>query len=320
MSIRHVLLLLCFSIAACADDDGGMGPADDGNEPRPEMVVIPAGTFAMGQTGISGSEPVHDVTFSHDLLVAATEVSFATWTTTYEWAIAHGYVFDGFESGGRGAMGGHRTGYEGPHEPSEPVVKVTWYDVVLWCNARSEREGLTPCYYDDAAHSTVYRSGRHDLDDADVDWDADGYRLPTEAEWEYACRAGTTTLFSWGDGADGASIDPYAWWEQNSVYHTRPVGEKQPNAWGLHDMHGNVYEWVWDYYGTGYYDLGAVTDPHGPATGNAAHDRLIRGGGCDQPSAPLRSAHRTVGFPGAQAWNHGFRFVRNEPQGTLVSQ
>jgi formylglycine-generating enzyme required for sulfatase activity len=128
-------------------------------------------------------------------------------------------------------------------------------------------------------------------------------RLPTEAEWEYACRAGTTTAFSFGD-ADSALGD-YAWYGANSGDETHPVGQKKPNAWGLYDMHGNVMEWCADWYKD--YPKGAVTDPQGPASGSG---RVLRGGSWNDDPDFCRSAYRyPFDTPDDRAINYGFRVV-----------
>jgi formylglycine-generating enzyme required for sulfatase activity len=168
-----------------------------------------------------------------------------------------------------------------------PVERVTWYDAVNYCNARSRNEGLTPAY-------TV--SGEN------VTWDrsTNGYRLPTEAEWEYACRAGTTTPYSSGSSVDGA-----AWYRSNSGSATHPVGTKQANAWGIYDMHGNVYEWCWDWYGD--YSSGAQTDPMGASSGTT---RVIRSMSWNDPGQYLRSAYRDYFSPSASYYTLGFRLLR----------
>jgi len=127
-------------------------------------------------------------------------------------------------------------------------------------------------------------------------------RLPTEAEWEYACRAGTATAFSFGD-AD-STLGDYAWYTSNSGSTTHPVGQKKPNAWGLYDMHGNVWEWCADWYGD--YPKGAVTDPQGPASGTA---RVLRGGSWGSAPATCRSAHRFYLTPAYRYYYCGFRVV-----------
>ena len=130
------------------------------------------------------------------------------------------------------------------------------------------------------------------------------YRLPTEAEWEYACRAGSTTRYSFGDGSAG--LGDYAWFRGNSENKTHPVGQKEPNGWGLHDMHGNVWEWCADRYGVDYYKQSAPDDPTGPRSGAAG---VLRGG-CWYDEAPdCRSAARGSDDPGDRILDNGFRVV-----------
>jgi len=184
-----------------------------------------------------------------------------------------------------------------------PVENVSWYDAVEYCNARSQKEGLTPAY-------TIDKS-RKDTDDTndedDVKWvvtwnrNANGYRLPTEAEWEYACRAGTTTAYN-----TGASIsDNTGWYDANSGSATHPVGQKPANAWGLYDMHGNVYEWCWDWYGD--YPSGAQTNPIGASSGSY---RVNRGGSWYFTARSARSAVRDGDIPNYRYAALGFRVVR----------
>jgi formylglycine-generating enzyme required for sulfatase activity len=169
-----------------------------------------------------------------------------------------------------------------------PVERVSWYDAVNYCNALSKKEGLTPAYTVNGTNVTWFRG-------------ANGYRLPTEAEWEYACRAGTTTPYS-----SGSSVDAAGWYGNNSGSVTQPVGQKQANAWGLYDMHGNVWEWCWDWYGN--YSSGSQTDPTGAASGSF---RVLRGGGWDGLASYLRSAFRDGHNPSSQFSNYGFRLVRS---------
>ena len=151
------------------------------------MALIPAGSFQMGDTfseGYSAERPVHSVyvsAFSMDSCL----VTKALWDTVYNWAITHGYTFD---NAGAGKASNH------------PVQTVNWYDAVKWCNARSEMEALTPCYYTSSALTTVYRTGDLSVSNAAVFWSATGYRLPTEAEWEKAARGGLSgQRFPWGN-------------------------------------------------------------------------------------------------------------------------
>ena len=169
-----------------------------------------------------------------------------------------------------------------------PVETVTWYDAVRFCNRLSEREGLQP----------VYR-----IAGMGVTWDrsAGGYRLPTEVEWEFAARGGEKHLYS---GAD--EIDDVAWYSRNSGGQTHEVGGKQANAWGLHDMSGNVWEWCWDWFGE--YQLGVVEDPLGPSTGT---DRVLRGGSWINVPRNARVADRYKLDSGYRNRNLGFRIARS---------
>ena len=131
------------------------------------------------------------------------------------------------------------------------------------------------------------------------------YRLPTEAEWEYACRAGTTSCYSFGD--DAAQLSEYAWYEENSDSQTHLIGQKKPNAWGLYDMHGNVWEWCQDWYGL--YSAGAVTDPTGPTCGKI---HVLRGGAWTDDSWRLRSASRFAPDPEYRYNFLGFRLAQDQ--------
>jgi formylglycine-generating enzyme required for sulfatase activity len=165
------------------------------------------------------------------------------------------------------------------------------------------REGLTPAY-------TVNKSGKDSKNknrEDDLKWivtwnkKANGYRLPTEAEWEYACRAGTKTAYS-----TGSSIGNGGWYSDNSNSKTQAVGRKPPNAWGLYDMHGNVYEWCWDWKED--YTSGSQTDPSGAASGSY---RILRGGSWYRGAQSLRSADRIDGYPGNRGSGNGFRVCRS---------
>ena len=196
-----------------------------------------------------------------------------------------------------------------------PVECVTWYDAIEYCNKRSIKEGLAPAY-------TIYKELRDPYnmspDDA-VKWTvlwnkkANGYRLPTEAEWEYACRVGTTTPFNTGNNitTDQANYNGNYPYNNNAkgIYRqeTTPVGSFAPNAWGLYDMHGNVNEWVYDWYGD--YSKKSQTNPVGvfPRFG-----RMIRGGSWRTYGLGLRSACRLFLSPADRNNSVGFRLVRSE--------
>jgi formylglycine-generating enzyme required for sulfatase activity len=130
-----------------------------------------------------------------------------------------------------------------------------------------------------------------------------GYRLPTEAEWEYACRAGTT-------GECYGDLDAIAWYDGNSGGATHPVGQKQPNAWGLYDMNGNVWQWCQDWFGENYYGSSPATDPQGPSMGPF---RVFRGGAWSFLASCVRSANRSGFYPGGRTSLLGFRLVRTSP-------
>ena len=169
-----------------------------------------------------------------------------------------------------------------------PVGNVSWLDAVKFCNKLSEREKRTPFYQIDGTEVTL--AGGH------------GFRLPTEAEWEYACRAKSTTLYPFGD--DASKLGEHAWYSNNSQSNTHPVGKKLPNAWGVYDMLGNVWEWCADGYDAKYYASSPPADPPG-VPGPPA--RVIRGGGYHDLTEVCRPADRDRGAPADRGIDVGFR-------------
>jgi formylglycine-generating enzyme required for sulfatase activity len=179
-----------------------------------------------------------------------------------------------------------------------PVEQVRWSDAVRYCNARSKLEGLEPCY---------------DLKTWQCNFAANGYRLPTEAEWECACRAGTAAAYFFGD--DPAKLGDYAWFDKNAGGHPHPVGQKQPNAWGLYDMGGNLWHWCNDFYQVDYYPDAPAQDPRGPAQGQT---KVVRGGAWRFNTESCRAGYRYNENPGYSdvcfGYDiYGFRCVRNAP-------
>jgi len=273
--MRRAALLAAVLLASC-ERGGGPRPEAGG---RPvartkggvEMVLIPAGEFRMGSSrGKEDEAPVHAVRVD------------AFWMDRCEVTQAE-YEAMGFPNPSK---------WKGA---DLPVEMMTWMKAAQFANARSKADGLEPCY---------------DEDTAECNFRASGYRLPTEAEWEYACRAGGDSEYS--SGADPRRLPESAWFAGNSGKKTHPVGKKAPNRWGLHDMHGNVAEWCNDVYDKAWYAKSPADNPRGPADGKRY---VVRGGSWASPEDACRSAARAGENPGfADAClapdTLGFRLVR----------
>jgi formylglycine-generating enzyme required for sulfatase activity len=273
-------------------------PADDDTvTPVARMVCLKGGTFLMGSPtdfayqGKHIEVPVHSVTLSA-FYMDMTEVTQADYQSL---------------------MGLNPSFLLG--DSLRPVETVNWFDAVLYCNARSKRDSLDTVYsYSDV--SGTPGDGCDSLENLSIDMSKKGYRLPTEAEWEYACRAGTATDYFWGRNYppvtldDTLAINAHAVW--SNVYSidsmTHRVGSKLPNAWGLYDMAGNVWEWCNDWYDVNNYPSTPQTDPTGPSAGSA---RILRGGSFDHNCFFLRSAYRNeyFGAPVNRNVSIGFRAV-----------
>lgn len=279
---------------------GGLGP-------DPDFAAIPDGSFTMGDTldGM-GYAPPHTVNVSA-FQMQKNLVTLTDWVAVRDWGSMHGYTSLG---GGSGKAIDH------------PVQSVSWYDVVKWCNAKSEMEGLTPCYYTDIAQNVIYKNNQElNITNEMVNWSASGYRLPTEAEWEKAARGGLTgQRFPWGDtishteanfrndGGESYQTDTAGYhptYATGSEPYTSPTGSFAPNGYGLYDMSGNVWQWCWDWRGP--YSTSIETDPHG----NPSSDmRIFRGGNWKYSASWTRCAYRNYAYPNAGYNYLGFRPVR----------
>jgi formylglycine-generating enzyme required for sulfatase activity len=268
------------------------------------MVLIPAGTFEMGDTFAEGEVyelPVHSV-YVNAFYMDKYEVSKALWDQVKAWSGTNGYNYDNAGSG---------------KATNHPVQSIDWYDMVKWCNARSQKEGRVPAYYTDAALTNVYKTGQLA---PYVNWNA-GYRLPTEAEWEKGARGGASGhRFPWSDvdtithsQANYYSDSSYSYdisptrgynpaFNDGIMPYTSPVGSFAPNGYGLYDTAGNVWEWCWDWAGN--YPNTAQTDPRGPGSGST---RVGRGGNWNYYAGHCRDAYRYGNSPNYSATNIGFR-------------
>ena len=283
--------------------------------PPSSMVLIPAGSFTMGDTldGLSDAVPI-SVTVSA-FYMDTNLVSYSQWQAVFNWATNHGYAFYQSSYSGPYVAGGKATNH--------PVQTVDWYDGVKWCNARSVQAGLTPVYYTNAGLTQVFTNGDSPTT-VYQDLAANGYRLPTEAEWEKAARGGLSEKrFPWGNtisesqanyyanpSSNTNDLGPYSGFNTNyntgAEPYTSPVGSFAPNGYGLYDMAGNVFEWCWDWYGTPY---GQPTTTNPTGAGPRGY-RVLRGGAWLSGAYNARCAYRGDGYPNYADYLIGFRCVR----------
>jgi formylglycine-generating enzyme required for sulfatase activity len=290
------------------------------------LVLIPAGSFDMGspdsvKDAQDDEKPRHRVRITRPFYLGTTEVTVGQFRRFIE---RTGYRTEA-ETDGKGGYGWNETKGTFEQDPrytwrnpgfaqtdEHPVVNVSWNDAVAFCDKLSVLDGLK--LFDHNARSP---------------WDGEGYRLPTEAEWEYACRAGTTTRYQSGDDpetlaavsniADATARAKYSNWTwaiaaRDGFVYTAPVGRLRANAFGLHDLHGNVWEWCWDWYDKDYYGQSPGVDPLGPSH-SAVRYRVIRGGCWLNVPRDVRSALRRGNVPGHRDYGLGFRLaaVRSVP-------
>ena len=280
MQLRKPMAALCLLAMALAFSPGCRRTEDTGGtsdvittQSGLEMIAIAGGWFEMGSSKSSADEsPVHKVWIS------------PFWMDRYE------VVQEQFK----------KFQFPDPSHfknPMNPLDQINWTDAVMYCNERSLAEDLKPCYNEETW---------------DCNFAATGYRLPTEAEWEYACRAGTSSQYSFGDATQ--KLNAHAWFADNSSKTTQPVGRKQPNPWGLYDMHGNVSEWCNDFYAEDYYKQSPERDPKGPPNGR---ERVLRGGAWNSSADSCRSTYRasdpSINDTCLASDAIGFRCVRSAP-------
>ncbi|MCL1864430.1 MAG: formylglycine-generating enzyme family protein [Spirochaetes bacterium] len=292
-----LILASAFGLGACGgggDDDDPVMPVMPVMPEIPAMVWIKPGTFKMGSPDTEpnrySNETQHSVKLTKGFYMSKYQV------TQNEYTAVMGSNPSSFSSTPDGVE----------VQGKRPVEAVSWYDAIVFCNKLSMSEGLSPVYSINGSTNPADWGAIPTSDNAT--WNgvimvsgANGYRLPTEAEWEYACRAGTTTAYNTGAALDGNA----AWYSANSNSKTHEVGKKNANAWGLYDMHGNVWEWCWDRYD----DFTSVStqDPVGASSGSY---RVLRGGGWGDSAGHLRSAFRSGGNPSFRFYDVGFRLVR----------
>lgn len=258
-----------------ASSSSTAGPIEIVTKSGIEMISLPGGEFTMGSTqGNPDEAPAHPIKVS-PFLIDKFEVTQEMFAKAQLPNPSHW------------------------QDPKKPVERVRWRDAKQYCNERSILEGLKPCYNEKTP-------------DWDCDYSAAGYRLPTEAEWEYAARAGTTDAFDFGS-AD--KLRQYAWFGENAEDKTHAVGQKKPNRWGIYDLNGNVSEWCEDVYSPTYYKESPAVDPVGPPSPGKDVQRVMRGGNwkvkADMCRVTLRQGQRTGNTDACFYTNFcGFRCVR----------
>lgn len=318
--VLPVFLIILMVFLGCGEDDPITPPIPETGE----LLFIEAGSFMMGSAeddlGHLGDEILHPVTLTHDFHMFSTEVTNQQFASLAQWALEQGHctvvgtrLYDNLDGSTLELLdmdddedceisfNGTRLVIDDGKE-NHPVIEVNWFGAAAYCDWLSLKEGL-PRAYD---HTDPNQWTCND----NAPYTASGYRLPTEAEWEYACRGETSTSFAGGEMTEMAcgdepSLMDMGWYCGNSDGWTHPVGQKDPNSFGLYDMHGNVWEWTNDWYHATFAD--EQTNPIGPPPG---WYKVLRGGGWSDLARRCRSASRRNPSPhkGVNG-RHGFRYV-----------
>jgi formylglycine-generating enzyme required for sulfatase activity len=304
---KRFLLFTLILITACLEKPTEINLNTSPTAPA-AMVLVQGGTFTMGDTwgdGGSNERPTHSVTLS-SFYMSKYEITNAQVTEAYNWALGQGKLTVS-SSSVRNNEGNAQElldldasdcqiSYNGSQLIVEsgreyyPAIEISWYGAAAYCNYLSEKKGYNRVY---------------DLSDWSVNLSAKGYRLPTEAEWEYAARGGNNSNGYKYSGSD--NIEDVAWYDGGS---TRTVGTKQGNELGLYDMSGNVWEWCNDWYGSSYYSSSPSNNPPGPASGST---RVVRGGSWSFNANFARVAFRYGFNPNLTGNSSGFRISRTYP-------
>lgn len=262
------------------------------------MVLIRAdgNSFEMGSdNGGSDEKPVHTVKFTYDFYMDTTEVRQREYSSLMSSSYM-GYTEPAWTIGGSAA------------DDTYPAYWINWFDAVLYCNARSRDKGFDTVYSYSSISGTPGRGC--ELIGLSADLSKKGFRLPTEAEWEFACRAGSESRYYWGDSADAryANGGESSGWPEDSYENTvAPAGNYRPNSFGLYDMCGSLWEWCNDWYDPDYYSSNETTDPLGPDS--IVNYKTLRGGAWNSSPDLIRSSNRLKYFPYTESNSYGFRCV-----------